>query len=85
MPVAALADQQVGRCRQRKPEPLLELLAGDLENAELLQMVVGELCVEKPEAAGAQARHKMHKRDLGGVGPAREHRFAENAERSATP
>src|SRR6202008_931278 len=61
------------------------LPAWHLDGAEAPQVVGDELGVEQLEAAGAQARDKVHERDLGGIAPAVEHALAEEGAAQRDP
>src|SRR6185312_17177837 len=52
-------------------------LARNADRAERRQMLGHELAIEKREIADLQARDQPGERDLGCVGPAAEHAFAE--------
>ena len=60
--VAWCLQLQVGCGAKRPLETLLELIAADLMDAELAQVIIGELRVEKMETAGTKPRHQMNKR-----------------------
>src|SRR3546814_2254678 len=53
------------------------VLARDFQDAEAAEVGRGELRVEQPEAALAQAQHELGEGDLAGVGRPAEHRLAE--------
>src|SRR5215831_5372202 len=70
--------QGVKRClvRERPFEPGVELVALDLDRAELPQMIGDELRVEQQEAAADQARAQIDERHLAGVALDGEHALA---------
>ena len=65
--VARCVQLQVGGGAKCPLQTLLEPVAADLMNAELAQMIIGELRVEKLEAAGTKPCHQMNKRHFRSV------------------
>src|SRR3546814_1424163 len=63
--------------RDRLGEQPAVVLARDFQHAEAAEVGRGELRVEQPEAALAQAQHELGEGDLAGVGRPAEHRLAE--------
>ena len=61
------------------------MVSGNFHAAKLLQVRRQPLRVQQHEFVCAQMFHQRHERDLGRVGHAMKHRFAENAPPTATP
>src|SRR5262245_23853133 len=76
---------EIAFARQRRFQELVVLPPRHLDGAERLQVSGDELGMEQSVAAGLEARHQMHQRDLRSVARAVEHAFAEEgaAERDA--
>ena len=69
--------QEIRLLQQRVIEMMMEILAIDLDGAELAQVFCHELRIEQCEPASDQPAAEMHERDLRGITYIREHALAE--------